>query len=65
MHGSKLNFESDFRFNGAVSAGDQVPSLTGVVPADAGVDGAAAFTTTQWSVVLIAQGQSPPRIMRR
>jgi len=42
-----------------VSAADQVPSLTGVVPADAGGGGAIAFTTTQWSVVLTAQGQSP------
>src|SRR5205085_9413656 len=54
-----LDFESDFHFNGAVSAADQVPSLTGVVPADAGGDGAVAFTTTQWSVVLTAQSQSP------
>jgi len=54
-----LDFESDFRFNGAVSAADQVPSLTGVIPADAGGDGAVAFTTTHWSVVLTAQGQSP------
>ena len=53
-----LDFESDFRFNGAVSAADQVPSLTGVIPADAGGDGAVAFTTTHWSVVLTAQGQS-------
>ena len=42
-----------------MSAADQVPSLTGVVPADAGGGGAIAFTTTQWSVVLTAQGQSP------
>ena len=59
MHASKLDFEIDFRFNSAVSEADQVPSLTGVVPADAGGDGAVAFTTTQWSVVLTAQGQSP------
>jgi RNA polymerase sigma factor (sigma-70 family) len=59
VHGCKLDFESDFRFNGAVSAADQVPSLTEVVPADAGGGGAVAFTTTQWSVVLTAQGQSP------
>src|SRR6476660_2164282 len=59
VHGCKLDFESHFHFNDAVSAADQVASLTGVVPADAGRGGAIAFTTTQWSVVLTAQGQSP------
>jgi RNA polymerase sigma factor (sigma-70 family) len=42
-----------------VPAGDWVSSLRGVEPAGAGKNGAIAFTTTQWSVVLSAQGQSP------
>jgi RNA polymerase sigma-70 factor (ECF subfamily) len=33
--------------------------LTGIGPAAAGQNGAIAFTTTQWSVVLAAQGHSP------
>ena len=40
-------------------AGNRVTSLTGVGPASAGQNGAIAFTTTQWSVVLNAQGESP------
>jgi RNA polymerase sigma factor (sigma-70 family) len=45
--------------NGGVLAGDRVASLTGNGSAVAGKNGAVAFTTTQWSVVLDAQGQSP------
>jgi RNA polymerase sigma factor (sigma-70 family) len=41
----------------SVPADDQVTSLTGV-DADAR-EGAAAFTTTHWSIVLEAQGESP------
>jgi hypothetical protein len=37
-----------------VPADDQVTSLTGL-----GGNGGAAFTTTHWSVVLEAQGESP------
>ncbi len=40
-------------------ADDQVTSLTGVGSAAAGQHGAVAFTTTHWSVVLEAQGESP------
>ena len=40
-------------------ASDGVSSLTGAGPAIGGQNGAIAFTTTQWSVVLSAQGQSP------
>jgi RNA polymerase sigma factor (sigma-70 family) len=36
-----------------------VSSSTGVSPSLAGQNGAVAFTTTQWSVVLNAQGESP------
>jgi len=42
-----------------VPAGDRVSSLTGFGPPAAGQNGAIAFTTTQWSVVLTAQGKSP------
>jgi RNA polymerase sigma factor (sigma-70 family) len=42
-----------------VPAGDRVSLLTEVGPAAPGKNGAVAFTTTQWSVVLSAQGQSP------
>jgi RNA polymerase sigma factor (sigma-70 family) len=42
-----------------VSAGDRVSSLTGIGPAATGRNGAIAFTTTQWTVVLTAQGPSP------
>src|SRR5207302_5908461 len=38
----------------SVPANDQVTSLTGL-----GGNGGAAFTTTHWSVVLEAQGESP------
>jgi len=38
----------------SVPIDDQVTSLTGI-----GVNGGAAFTTTHWSVVLEAQGESP------
>src|SRR5881409_2000159 len=38
----------------SVPIDDQVTSLTGI-----GVNGGAAFTTTHWSVVLTAQGESP------
>jgi len=42
-----------------VPADDQVTSLTGVGPAAAGQNSGIAFTTTHWSVVLTAQGESP------
>jgi DNA-directed RNA polymerase specialized sigma24 family protein len=42
-----------------VSAADDVTSLTGIGPAAAGQHGGIAFTTTHWSVVLEAQGESP------
>jgi RNA polymerase sigma-70 factor (ECF subfamily) len=55
----KLDFGSRFYLNGRVSAGDRLSLLSGVDPAAAGRNGAIAFTTTQWSVVLSAQSQSP------
>jgi len=42
----------------SVPADDQVTSPTGVGPAAAGQNGAIAFATTHWSVVLTAQGRS-------
>jgi RNA polymerase sigma-70 factor (ECF subfamily) len=42
-----------------VPADDRVTSLTAIGPAAAGQHGGAAFTTTHWSVVLEAQGESP------
>jgi RNA polymerase sigma factor (sigma-70 family) len=38
---------------------DEVTSLTGIGPAAGGQQGGVAFTTTHWSVVLEAQGESP------
>ena len=40
-------------------AGDEVTSLSAIGLAAAGQKGAVAFTTTHWSVVLEAQGESP------
>jgi hypothetical protein len=42
-----------------VPADDEVTSLTGIGPAAAGHHGGVAFTTTHWSVVLEARGDSP------
>ena len=52
-----LDFDATFYLNRRVPAGERVNSLTGV-SANA-QNGAIAFTTTQWSVVLNAQGESP------
>jgi RNA polymerase sigma factor (sigma-70 family) len=46
------------RIGGVAPAEDQVTSLTAIGSASAGRSGA-AFTTTHWSVVLEAQGESP------
>jgi RNA polymerase sigma factor (sigma-70 family) len=45
--------------DGAVPPQDEVTSLTGIGPAAGGQQGGVAFTTTHWSVVLEAQGESP------
>jgi RNA polymerase sigma-70 factor (ECF subfamily) len=42
-----------------MAAGDRGTPLTGTAPAAAGQNGAVAFVTTHWSVVLEAQGESP------
>jgi len=53
----ELDFHETLYLDGAVPADDQVTSPTGfgVMPEK----GAVAFTTTHWSVVLEAQGESP------
>jgi RNA polymerase sigma-70 factor (ECF subfamily) len=56
---SRLDFDATFYSDGGVPAQDDVTSLTAVGPADAGQHGGVAFTTTHWSVVLEAQGESP------
>ena len=53
----RLDFSGTFYFNRRVSAGNRVSSLIGV--SASAHNGAVAFTTTQWSVVLDAQGESP------
>ena len=52
-----LDCHPDFCFNRSVSADDQVASLTTLDRSAR--SGGIAFTTTHWSVVLEAQGQSP------
>src|SRR5205807_8984529 len=47
------DFGATFYLDLSVPIDDQVTSLTGI-----GVNGGAAFTTTHWSVVLEAQGES-------
>jgi RNA polymerase sigma factor (sigma-70 family) len=55
--GFGLDFDATFYLDGNVPANDQVTSLTGV--GEGAQNRAVAFTTTHWSVVLEAQGQSP------
>jgi RNA polymerase sigma factor (sigma-70 family) len=54
---SRLDFFATFSFDEGVSADDQVTSLTAVE--SSARDGAVAFATTHWSMVLEAQGDSP------
>jgi RNA polymerase sigma factor (sigma-70 family) len=53
----RLDFSATFSLHRRVPAGNRVNSLTGVGANPP--NGAVAFTTTQWSVVLDAQGESP------
>src|SRR5437667_309550 len=55
----RLDFDAAFYLDGNVPTDDEVTSLTGIGPAAAGQQGGVAFTTTHWSVVLEAQGDSP------
>src|SRR6266516_4742784 len=56
-HESVLDFGATFYFDRSVPADDQVTSLTGV--RTSAQNGAVAFATTHWSVVLAAQDRSP------
>src|SRR2546421_7577728 len=53
----RLDFGATFYFNRRVPAGNWVSPLTEV--SASAHNGAVAFTTTHWSVVLDAQGESP------
>ena len=53
----RLDFWATFYLDCSVPADDQVTSLPGV--GSSARDGAVAFTTTHWSMVLSAQGESP------
>jgi RNA polymerase sigma factor (sigma-70 family) len=55
----KLDFDAIFYLDGSVPAQDEVTSLTAIGPAVSEGQGAVAFTTTHWSVVLEARGESP------
>src|SRR5438034_7392225 len=57
--GYRLDFAPFFYLDRSVPADDQVTSLSAIGPAAAGHHGPVAFTTTHWSVVLEAQGESP------
>src|SRR5207244_5134877 len=54
---SRLDFGASPYLYRSVPTDDQVTSLTGV--GGSAQNGAVAFTTTHWSVVLAAQGESP------
>jgi RNA polymerase sigma-70 factor (ECF subfamily) len=56
---STLDFDAIFYLDGGVPAKDEVTLATTFGPAAAREHGGAAFTTTHWSVVLEAQGESP------
>jgi RNA polymerase sigma factor (sigma-70 family) len=57
---ARLAFGAVFYLDGSVPpAEDEVTSATGFGPAGAGEHAGAAFTTTHWSMVLTAQGESP------
>jgi len=56
--GRRLDFGATFCLDDRVPADDRVRSLTTGV-GGSGQNGAAAFATTHWSVVLTAQGESP------
>jgi RNA polymerase sigma factor (sigma-70 family) len=53
----RLDFGAGFHLDGSVPADDQVTSLSPI--GGNAHDGPIAFTTTHWSVVLEAQGESP------
>jgi RNA polymerase sigma factor (sigma-70 family) len=53
----RLDFRAPFYFNGGVPAGNGVSSVNGA--GGNAANRAIAFTTTRWSVVVTAQGDSP------
>jgi RNA polymerase sigma-70 factor (ECF subfamily) len=55
----RLDLVTTFSLDHRVPAEDEVTSLTGIGPAGAGPAATERFTTTHWSVVLEAQGESP------
>jgi RNA polymerase sigma factor (sigma-70 family) len=57
VSGCRLDLVATFSLDRSVPADHQVTSLTGIGSSPR--NGAAAFTTTHWSVVLTAQGESP------
>src|SRR5207237_2328087 len=56
VSGYRLDLVTTFSLDRSVPTDDQVTSLTGIGSNPR--DGAAAFATTHWSVVLTAQGES-------
>jgi DNA-directed RNA polymerase specialized sigma24 family protein len=56
---SRLAFDTVFYLDSSVPAQDEVTSLTAISSATGGQLGGVGFTTTHWSVVLEAQGESP------
>jgi RNA polymerase sigma factor (sigma-70 family) len=57
--GCRLDFAATFYLDRSVPADDEVTSLTPIGSAATEQHSGAAFTTTHWSVVLEAQGESP------
>jgi len=55
----RLDFHAIFYLDRDVPASDEVTSLLEIGAATAGENGAFAFATTHWSMVLEAQGSSP------
>jgi DNA-directed RNA polymerase specialized sigma24 family protein len=53
-----LDFRAHFYFDRIVPSGNEVTSLAGIDPVAGGRNGAVAFATTRWSIVLDAQGES-------
>src|SRR5206468_5877524 len=59
VSGCRLDFVATFSLDHSVPADDEATSLTPIGSAATEQHSGAAFTTTHWSVVLEAQGESP------
>ena len=59
VSGCRLDFVATFSLDRSVPADDEATSLTPIGSAATEQHSGAAFTTTHWSVVLEAQGESP------